>query len=76
MSSLFRLVDPIGELVIDGDTIGYLKCMLGDLPPDRYQVDERSAGSPEGRCSRCSGEGGLLRKLPDGTIYEAPDLWE
>ena len=40
MSSMYRLVDSEGELLADGDTIGYLKGLLGDLEQGRYAVDE------------------------------------
>jgi hypothetical protein len=74
MSSLFRLVDPIGELVIVGDSIGYMKGMLGDLRPGSYQVDELSAEPhPSGHTAR---RWGMLFKLSDGTIIEEPDPWE
>jgi hypothetical protein len=60
--------------VVDGDTIGYLKGILGDLPPGRYHVDEISTTPlPSGHTAR---RWGLLLKLADGTIIEEPDPWE
>jgi hypothetical protein len=43
MSSLFRLVDPQGELVTDGASVEHLKRILEDLPPSRYHFDEIAA---------------------------------
>jgi hypothetical protein len=74
MSSLYRLVDPHGELVADADTIDYLKGILGDLPPGRYRVDEISVTPlPSGHTAR---RWGIILRLADGRIIEEPDAWE
>jgi hypothetical protein len=74
MSSLYRLDDPQGELVTDGDSIGHLKSALGDLPPGRYHVDEISATPlPSGHTAR---RWGIILKLTDGRVVEEPDPWE
>jgi hypothetical protein len=74
MPITYRLVDSKGELLVDADTIGYLKGLVGDLGPGRYTVDEiRAEPAPSGHTSR---RWGVIFKLEDGTIISEPDPWE
>jgi hypothetical protein len=74
MSSLYRLVDPQGEMATDADTIEYLKGILLDLPSGRYHVDEISATPlPSGHTAR---RWGIILKLADGRVLEEPYPWE
>jgi hypothetical protein len=74
MSSFYRLADPEGELVVDRDTIEYLKGIVRDLAPGRYVVDEMSVKPlASGHTARRWGQ---ILKFEDGTITEEPDPWE
>jgi hypothetical protein len=74
MPSIYRLIDPKGELLSDADTIGYLKGILTHLDPGRYTVDEISSDPmPSGHTAR---RWGVMLKLDDGTSIEEPDPWE
>jgi hypothetical protein len=51
-----RLIDPEGELLASGDTIGYHKGFVGDLEPGRYTAGEiRDEPGPSGYTSRRRG---------------------
>jgi hypothetical protein len=70
MSSFFRLIAPHSDFVVEGDTIEYLKHILGSLKPGHYQVAEiLSQPLPSGRTVRRRGR---LWRLPDGRIVEQP----
>jgi hypothetical protein len=61
MSSLYRLVDPQGEMVIDADTIEYLNGILRELPTGRYHFDEISARGRSACCRRAISRRPLAR---------------
>ena len=74
MSGLYRLVDPQGETVVDGDKIGDLKKTMSGLPAGRYHADEISATPlPSEHTPR---RWGLLLEPPDFSIMEEPDPWD
>jgi hypothetical protein len=71
MPITYRLVDPGGEMLSSGDSIGSLKGVVGDLDPGRYTVDEiRGEPGPSGHTSR---RWGVLLKLEDESIVTEPD---
>jgi hypothetical protein len=74
MPITYRLVDVKGELLASGDSIGYLKGLVGDLRAGRYTVDEiRGGPGPSGHTSR---RWGVILKFEEGTIISEPDPWE
>jgi hypothetical protein len=72
--TVYRLIDPGGQHVIDCKSIDLLKGMVRNQSPGRYTVAHISGSSPSsGSILR---RWGAMVKFNDGRIIEERDAWE
>jgi hypothetical protein len=73
MPTTYRLENPKGETLAEGDTIGYLRGVVRDLPPGRYIVNELSADASLSAPVHSARRWGVFFKLDGGDILTEPD---
>jgi len=72
--SLFRIVDPDGEMLADADSLDGVTKVVRNAPPGRYHVDEIAAAPlPSGHTAR---RWGCAIRHEDGRVVLDPDPWE